>query len=96
MAGFDITIEDINIKRVEKEGYAASTFEVEEKGDISLVLDVEITANLKSIVNNENFFNFNSFFIFWKKDFLKEIQLVGGNLGQRTILIFEFLNSLLK
>jgi len=48
LAGFDITIEDINIKRVEKEGYAASTFEVEEKGDISLVLDVEITANLIS------------------------------------------------
>ena len=48
LAGFDITIEDINIKRVEKEGYAASTFDVEEIGDISLVLDVDITDDLIS------------------------------------------------
>ena len=48
MAGFDITSEDINIKRVEKEGYAASTFEVEDIGNISLVLDVEITEDLVS------------------------------------------------
>jgi isoleucyl-tRNA synthetase len=48
LAGFDITKEDINIKRVEKEGYAASTFEVEDIGDISLVLDVEITEDLVS------------------------------------------------
>ena len=48
LAGFNITIEDINIKRVEKEGYAASTFEVEEIGDISLVLDVDITEDLIS------------------------------------------------
>ena len=33
---------------MEKEGYAASTFEVEETGDISLVLDVEITDDLVS------------------------------------------------
>ena len=48
LAGFDITMDDINIKRVEKEGYAASTFDVEEIGDISLVLDVEITDDLVS------------------------------------------------
>ena len=48
LAGFEITSEDINIKRVEKEGYAASTFEVEETGNISLVLDVEITDDLVS------------------------------------------------
>ena len=48
LAGFDITMEDINIKRVEKEGYAASTFDMEEIGDISLVLDVEITEDLIS------------------------------------------------
>ena len=36
------------IKRVEKEGYAASTFEVEDIGNISLVLDVEITEDLVS------------------------------------------------
>jgi len=39
---------DINIKRVEKDGYAASTFEVEDLGDISLVLDIEITEDLIS------------------------------------------------
>jgi isoleucyl-tRNA synthetase len=48
LAGFEITLDDINIKRVEKEGYAASTFEVEDVGDISLVLDVEITESLVS------------------------------------------------
>ena len=48
LAGFEITLDDINIKRVEKEGYAASTFEVEDVGDISLVLDVEITETLVS------------------------------------------------
>ena len=48
LAGFEITMNDINIKRVEKEGYAASTFEVEDLGDISLVLDIEITEDLIS------------------------------------------------
>ena len=48
LVGFDITLDDINIKRVEKEGYAASTFQVEDVGDISLVLDVEITETLVS------------------------------------------------
>lgn len=48
LAGFEITMNDIKIKRVEKEGYAASTFEVEDLGDISLVLDIEITEDLIS------------------------------------------------
>ena len=45
---FEITEEDISIRRVEKEGFAASTFKVEGVGDISLVLDMEINDDLIS------------------------------------------------
>ena len=46
--GYDITMEDVSLRRVEKEGFAAATFADEELGDISLVLDMEINENLLS------------------------------------------------
>ena len=48
LGDFEILEEDISIKRVEKEGFAASTFTVDEIGDISLVLDMEINEDLTS------------------------------------------------
>ena len=51
LAGFEITDEDVSIKRIEKEGYAAGTIEFEnddKKSNISLVLDMEITPELLS------------------------------------------------
>ncbi len=48
LGDFEILEEDISIKRVEKEGFAASTFAVDEFGDISLVLDMEINEDLTS------------------------------------------------
>ena len=46
--GYDITMEDVSLRRVEKEGFAAATFADEELGDISLVLDMTINENLLS------------------------------------------------
>tara|TARA_Y100000994_G_scaffold225591_1_gene208040 strand:- start:226 stop:1068 length:843 start_codon:yes stop_codon:yes gene_type:complete len=46
LAGYEITSEDIEIRRVEKEGYAAST--LSEYGDVSLVLDMSIDDELLS------------------------------------------------
>ena len=48
LEGYDITMEDVSLRRVEKEGFAASTFADEELGDISLVLDMTINENLLS------------------------------------------------
>ena len=48
LAGYDITMDDISLRRVEKEGYAASTFAVDNLGDISLVLDMTLTDALLS------------------------------------------------
>ena len=48
MACYDITIEDVSLRRVEKEGFAAATFADEELGDISLVLDMELNEDLLS------------------------------------------------
>jgi len=48
LAGYDITMDDISLRRVEKEGYAASTFTVDNLGDISLVLDMTLTDALLS------------------------------------------------
>ena len=48
LAGYDITTDDISLRRVEKEGYAASTFTVENLGDISLVLDMTLNDALLS------------------------------------------------
>jgi len=46
--GYDITMEDIEIKRVEKEGYAAATISIDEIGDVSLVLDMKLNDELLS------------------------------------------------
>ena len=48
LAGYKITLEDVSLRRVEKEGFAAATFSDEELGDISLVLDMEINEKLLS------------------------------------------------
>ena len=48
MAGYDINLEDVSLRRVEKEGFAAATFADEELGDISLVLDMELNEDLLS------------------------------------------------
>ena len=48
LAGYDIQMSDISLRRVEKEGFAASTFTVDESEDISLVLDMTINKKLLS------------------------------------------------
>ena len=48
LAGYDITMDDVSLRRVEKEGFAASTFATEESGDISLVLDMVLNDALLS------------------------------------------------
>jgi len=48
LAGYDIKMDDISLRRVEKEGFAASTFATEESGDISLVLDMVLNDALLS------------------------------------------------
>ena len=48
LEGYDITMEDVSLRRVEKEGFAAATFADEELGDITLVLDMTINENLLS------------------------------------------------
>jgi len=48
LEGYDITMEDIEIRRVEKEGYAAATISVDEIGDVSLVLDMRLNEELLS------------------------------------------------
>ena len=48
LAGYDIVIEDVSLRRIEKEGFAAATFSDEELGDISLVLDMELNEDLLS------------------------------------------------
>ena len=51
LAGYEIIAEDIEIRRVEKEGYAASTVSIdgpEGPIDVSLVLDLALTENLLS------------------------------------------------
>ena len=41
-------MEDIEIKRVEKENFAAATISIEEIGDVSLVLDISLNEQLIS------------------------------------------------
>jgi isoleucyl-tRNA synthetase len=48
LEGYDITMEDIEIRRVEKEGYAAATISIDEIGDVSLVLDMRLNEELLS------------------------------------------------
>jgi len=47
LGGYEITMEDIEIRRVEKEGFAAKTLSFEE-GDVSIVLDMHTDSNLLS------------------------------------------------
>jgi isoleucyl-tRNA synthetase len=47
LGGYEITMEDIEIRRAEKEGFAAKTLSFEE-GDVSIVLDMHTDSNLLS------------------------------------------------
>ena len=47
LAGYEITIEDVEIRRVEKEGFAAQTLSFED-GDVSIVLDMHTDQELLS------------------------------------------------
>ena len=48
LEGYDITMEDIELRRVEKENFAAATISIEEIGDVSLVLDMSLNEKLIS------------------------------------------------
>ena len=48
LEGYDITMEDIELRRVEKENFAAATISLEEIGDVSLVLDMSLNEDLVS------------------------------------------------
>ncbi|MBU03998.1 MAG: hypothetical protein CMA58_03345 [Euryarchaeota archaeon] len=48
LAGYDITMDDIEIKRIEKEDYSASTLSGEEYDDVTLVLDMGTDSDLLS------------------------------------------------
>ena len=47
LGGYEITMADIEIRRVEKEGFAAQTLSFDE-GDVSIVLDMDLDAGLLS------------------------------------------------
>jgi isoleucyl-tRNA synthetase len=47
LAGYEITMDDIEIRRAEKDGFAAQTLSFEE-GDVSIVLDMHTDSNLLS------------------------------------------------
>ena len=48
LAGYQITMNDIEVRRTEKEGYSAATLVDEDFGDVSLVLDMIIDEELMS------------------------------------------------
>ena len=48
LEGYDITMDDIEIRRIEKDGFAASTISDENVGDVSLVLDMSLDDDLLS------------------------------------------------
>jgi len=48
LAGYQITMDDIEVRRTEKEGYSAATLADEDFGDVSLVLDMTIDDELMS------------------------------------------------
>jgi len=48
IAGYAITMEDIEVRRAEKQGYAAATLSGDDFGDVSLVLDMELNDSLMS------------------------------------------------
>ena len=47
LVGYEITENDIEIRRVEKDGFAAMTFSTEDSGDVSLVLDSHKSSAMK-------------------------------------------------
>ena len=48
LAGYQITMSDIEVRRTEKDGYSAATLADEDFGDVSLVLDMVIDEELMS------------------------------------------------
>tara|TARA_B100000029_G_scaffold179137_1_gene176491 strand:+ start:74 stop:922 length:849 start_codon:yes stop_codon:yes gene_type:complete len=48
IAGYSITMDDIEVRRTEKDGYAAATLSRDEFEDVSLVLDMELNEELMS------------------------------------------------
>jgi len=48
LAGYSITMDDIEVRRTEKDGYAAATLSGDDFGDVSLVLDMELNEELMS------------------------------------------------
>ena len=48
LAGYQITMSDIEVRRTEKDGYSAATLSDEDFGDVSLVLDMAIDEELMS------------------------------------------------
>jgi len=48
IAGYSITMDDIEVRRTEKDGYAAATLSGDDFGDVSLVLDMELNEGLMS------------------------------------------------
>ena len=48
LAGYDISMEDITIKRVERDDYSASTLSNTDIGDVTLILDMHTDSNLLS------------------------------------------------
>ena len=48
IAGYAITMDDIEVRRTEKDGYAAATLSGDDFGDVSLVLDMDLNQELMS------------------------------------------------
>jgi len=48
LAGYQITMDDIEVRRTERDGYSAATLSDEDFGDVSLVLDMSIDDELMS------------------------------------------------
>ena len=48
LAGYQITMEDIEVRRTERDGYSAATLADEDFGDVSLVLDMAVDDELMS------------------------------------------------
>ena len=48
LAGYQITMDDIEVRRTERDGYSAATLADEDFGDVSLVLDMSVDDELLS------------------------------------------------
>ena len=48
LAGYQITMDDIEVRRTERDGYSAATLADEDFGDVSLVLDMSVDGELLS------------------------------------------------